>query len=159
MAHVEKSIEVNTPVNKVYNQWTQFEDFPQFMDGIQEVHQIDDTRMVWHANIGGQEESWEAEVTEQIPDKRIAWRNKTGAINAGVVTFHHIDEETTRIMLQMDYETTGFLQSVGDAFGFMQRQVEGDLERFKQFIEERQVETGAWRGEVPHDRDTGHPGA
>lgn len=159
MSHVEKSIEVNAPVRTVYNQWTQFEEFPNFMEGIKEVHQIDDTRLVWHANIGGQDESWEAEITEQIPDKRIAWRNKTGAINSGVVTFHYIDEQTTRIMLQMEYETTGFLESIGDAVGFMSSRVEGDLERFKQFIEERQSETGAWRGEVPKEHDTEHPGS
>lgn len=157
MSHVEKSIEVNVPVTTAYNQWTQFEEFPKFMEGVREVHQLDDTRLVWHANIGGQDESWEAEITEQIPDKRIAWRNKTGAINAGVVTFHHIDDQTSRIMLQMDYETTGFLESVGDAVGFMDSRVEGDLQRFKEFIEERQVETGAWRGEVRGEDDVDHP--
>lgn len=159
MSQVEKSIEINAPVRTVYNQWTQFEEFPNFMEGIREVHQLDDTRLVWHANIGGQDESWEAEITEQIPDKRIAWRNKTGAINSGVVTFHHIDEQTSRVMLQMEYETTGFLESVGDAAGFMERRVEGDLQRFKEFIENRQTETGAWRGEVPSESDTGHPGS
>jgi uncharacterized membrane protein len=132
----------------VYNQWTQFEDFPHFMEGVKEVHQVDDTRLMWHADIAGQDESWEAEITEQIPDKRIAWRNKTGAINAGVVTFHHIDDNTTRIMLQMDYEPDGFLESVGDALGFMDRRVGGDLERFKEFLENRLQETGAWRGDV-----------
>jgi uncharacterized membrane protein len=148
MPTVEKSVEVNAPVSMVYNQWTQFEEFPKFMEGVSEVHQLDDTRLVWHANIGGQDESWEAEITEQDPDQRIAWRNKTGAINAGVVTFHHIDAQTTRVMLQMDYETSGFLESVGDALGFMSRRVEGDLEKFKEFIESRAIETGAWRGEV-----------
>jgi uncharacterized membrane protein len=153
MAHVEQSIEVNRPVRTVYNQWTQFEDFPKFMEGIHEVRQIDDTHLRWHANISGQDETWEAEITEQVPDKRIAWRNLSGAINAGVVTFHHIDADTTRVMLQMDYETEGFLESVGDALGFMSRRVEGDLERFKEFIENRAAESGAWRGEVPRPED------
>ncbi|TVR76157.1 MAG: SRPBCC family protein [Sphaerobacteraceae bacterium] len=148
MPTVEKSIEVNAPVSTVYNQWTQFEEFPKFMDGVREVHQIDDTRMVWHANIAGQDESWEAEVTEQIPDKRVAWRNKTGAVNAGVVTFHHIDEDKARVMLQMDYEPESIVESVGDKLGFMSRRVEGDLERFKELVESRGEETGGWRGQV-----------
>jgi uncharacterized membrane protein len=148
MPNVEKSVEVHAPVRTVYNQWTQFEEFPKFMDGVREVHQVDDTRLVWHANIAGQDESWEAEVTEQIPDKRVAWRNKTGAINAGVVTFHHIDDTTTRVMLQMDYEPDGFVESVGDALGFVSRRVEGDLERFKELVESQGVESGGWRGEV-----------
>jgi uncharacterized membrane protein len=148
MPTVEKSVEVNAPVRMVYNQWTQFEEFPKFMEGVERVQQLDDTHLVWHANIGGQDESWEAEIVEQVPDHRIAWRNKLGAINAGVVTFHHIDDQTTRVMLQMDYETDGFLESVGDALGFMSRRVEGDLERFKEFIENQPQETGAWRGQV-----------
>ncbi len=148
MPTVEKSIEVNAPVSTVYNQWTQFEEFPKFMDGVREVHQVDDTRLVWHANIAGQDESWEAEVTEQIPDKRVAWRNKTGAINAGVVTFHYIDEKKARVMVQMDYEPEGIVESVGDKLGFMTRRVEGDLERFKELVESRGEETGGWRGQV-----------
>jgi uncharacterized membrane protein len=153
MAHVEKSIEVNVPVRTAYNQWTQFEEFPQFMEDVQEVRQIDDQHLVWHVTIGGQDESWEAEITEQIPDKRIAWRNRTGAINAGVVTFHYIDENTSRVMLQMEYEPDGFIESVGDALGFMTRRLDTDLENFKEFIESRGVETGAWRGEIRHHSD------
>jgi uncharacterized membrane protein len=167
MPHVEKSIEVNVPVRTAYNQWTQFEEFPKFMEGVREVHQIDDRRMIWHAEVGGRDESWEAEITEQIPDKRIAWKNRTGAINAGVVTFHYIDENTSRVMLQMDYETEGFMESIGDALGFMQGRIDGDLQRFKEFIESRGQETGAWRGEIRHHsdleqpepgQDIGHPG-
>lgn len=148
MPTIEKSVEVNAPVRTVYNQWTQFEEFPQFMEGVKEVRQLDDTHLVWHAEIAGQDENWKAEVTEQIPDKRIAWRNKTGAINAGVVTFHHIDDTTARVMLQMDYETDGIVESVGDALGFMSRRVEGDLERFKELVETRGQESGAWRGQI-----------
>ncbi|MEX2426180.1 MAG: SRPBCC family protein [Thermomicrobiaceae bacterium] len=158
MATVEKSIEINVPVRTAYNQWTQFEEFPKFMEGIREVHQQDDTHLVWHANIGGKDESWEAEITEQLPDKRIAWRNKTGAINSGVVTFHHINDQTSRVMLQMEYETTGFLESVGDALGMMSRRIEGDLDRFKDMIESQHEESGAWRGEVSGDDDSDHPG-
>jgi uncharacterized membrane protein len=159
MPHIEKSIVVDVPVQTAYNQWTQFEEFPKFMNGVREVHQIDDTRMVWHAEIGGQKRSWEAEITEQIPDKRIAWRNRTSAKNAGVVTFHYVSDTETRVMLQMDYETEGVLESVGDAVGFMSREVEGDLERFKEYVESRGVETGGWRGEVRHHTDTTHPGS
>lgn len=158
MSIVEKSVEVNAPVRTAYNQWTQFEEFPKFMEGIREVHQLDDTHLVWHANIGGKDESWEAEITEQIPDKRIAWRNKLGAINSGVVTFHHIDDQTSRVMLQMEYEPEGFLESVGDAIGMMSRRVEGDLDRFKDMIESQHQESGAWRGEIPGDGDSDAPG-
>jgi uncharacterized membrane protein len=148
MPTIEKSVEVNAPVRTVYNQWTQFEEFPKFMEGVREVHQVDETRIVWHAEIAGQDESWESEITEQIPDKRVAWRNRTGAVNSGVVTFHHIDDQTARIMMQMDYEPDGFVESVGDALGFMSRRVEGDLERFKEFIENRPEEPEGWRGRV-----------
>ncbi len=151
MANIEKSIDVNVPVRAAYNQWTQFEEFPQFMEGVQEVKQIDDTHMHWRANIAGKEEEWDAVVTEQEPDMRIAWTNTTGARNAGVVTFHRIDEQKTRVMLQIDYEPEGVVENVGSALGFVSRRVEGDLERFKKFIEARGSETGAWRGEVQQD--------
>lgn len=148
MATVEKSIEVNVPINTAYNQWTQFEDFPAFMEGIKEVRQIDDTHLHWRAEVAGKEKEWDAEITEQLPDERIAWRSTTGALNAGVVTFHRISDDTTRIMLQMDYEPEGVTENVGTALGVFSRRVEGDLERFKDFLESRGQETGAWRGTV-----------
>ncbi len=151
MSNVEKSIDVNVPVRTAYNQWTQFEDFPKFMEGVEEVKQLDDKRMHWKANIAGKTEEWDAEVTEQEPDMRVAWRNINGATNAGVVTFHHISDTTTRVMLQLDYEPEGVIETVGDALGFVSRRVEGDLERFKTFIEARGHETGAWRGTVEQD--------
>ncbi len=151
MNTVEKSITVNVPINTAYNQWTQFEEFPQFMEGVQEVKQLDDTHMHWRANIAGKEEEWDAVVTEQEPDMRVAWTNTTGARNAGVVTFHRLGDSKTRVMLQMDYDPQGVVENVGDALGFVSRRVEGDLERFKSFIEERGRETGAWRGEVKQD--------
>ncbi len=154
MANIEKSIDVNVPVRAAYNQWTQFEEFPQFMEGVQEVKQIDDTHMHWRANIAGMDEEWDAVVTEQEPDMRVAWTNTTGARNAGVVTFHRIDEQKTRVMLQIDYEPEGVVENVGSALGFVSRRVEGDLERFKKFIEARGSETGAWRGEVQQDPTT-----
>ncbi|TCS34673.1 polyketide cyclase/dehydrase/lipid transport protein [Paucimonas lemoignei] len=148
METVEKSCEVNVPVNTAYNQWTQFEDFPKFMEGVKEVRQLDDTHLHWHAEIAGKDKEWDAQITEQIPDKRIAWRSTSGAPNGGVVTFHRIDDNTTRIMLQMDYEPEGVVENVGNAMGVFTRRVEGDLERFKEFIESRGQETGAWRGQV-----------
>lgn len=148
MSTVEKSIEVNVPVSTAYNQWTQFEEFPRFMEGIEEVRQLDATHLHWCASVGGKRKEWDAEITEQIPDKRIAWRATTGAPNAGVVTFHQIDADTTRIMVQMDYDPEGVTENVGDALGVFSHRVQGDLERFKEFIESRGHETGAWRGSV-----------
>lgn len=151
MSSIQKSIDVNVPVRTAYNQWTQFEEFPKFMDGVQEVKQLDDKRLHWRANIAGKEEEWDATITEQEPDMRVAWTNTSGAQHAGVVTFHRIAEEETRVMLQLDYDPEGFIENVGDALGFVSRRVEGDLERFKEFIEARGKETGAWRGEVEQD--------
>ena len=148
MANVERSIDVQVTVPVAYNQWTQFESFPQFMEGVQEVKQLDDKRMHWRAEIAGKTEEWDAEITEQHPDHRIAWRSTTGAPNAGVVTFHHIDDNTTRVMLQLDYEPEGVVEKVGSALGLVERRVKGDLERFKEFIEGRGSATGAWRGEI-----------
>jgi uncharacterized membrane protein len=148
MASVVESIDVKVPVSTAYNQWTQFEDFPKFMEGVEKVTQKDDTHLFWKAEIAGQEREWDAEVTEQKPDERVAWRSTSGTDNAGVVTFHRIDDETTRVTLQMDVDPEGFVENVGTALGFLERRVKGDLERFKEFIESRGAETGAWRGEV-----------
>ncbi len=148
MATVEKSIDVNVPVQTAYNQWTQFEEFPRFMSGVEQVQQLDDTRLHWKAEVAGKDKEWDAEITEQTPDQRIAWTSTTGAKNAGVVTFHHISDSQTRIMLQMDVDPEGPIENAGTALGFLDRQVQGDLERFKEFIESRGSETGAWRGEV-----------
>jgi uncharacterized membrane protein len=148
MATIEKSIEVNAPLSTVYNQWTQFEDFPRFMEGVDEVTRRDDKRLHWVATIGGQRKEWDARITEQQPDERIAWTSEGGAFTAGVVTFHRLSDEATRVMLQMEYDPEGIVEEVGDKLGFVSRRVEGDLDRFKEFIESRGVETGAWRGNV-----------
>lgn len=148
MATIEKSIDVAVPVSTAYNQWTQFEDFPAFMEGVREVRQVDDRRLHWVAEIGGKELEWDAEITEQNPDERIAWKSIGDPDNAGVVTFHRLEEGATRIMLQMDYETEGFVEKAGDMLGLGSRRIEGDLERFKEMIESRGTETGAWRGDV-----------
>ena len=148
MSSITESIDVDAPVTSVYNQWTQFEEFPQFMEGIESVQQIDDTHLLWTAEIGGQREEWRAEISEQKPDERVAWHATEGRTNAGVVTFHRIDDGTTRVMLQMDWEPEGMKESAGAAVGLDSRRVKGDLERFKELIERRGAESGAWRGEV-----------
>ena len=148
MSLIEKSIEINVPVRAAYNQWTQFEEFPKFMEGVKQVKQIDDTHLHWKAEIGGKEKEWDAEITEQIPDERIAWRNRNGAKNAGVVTFHRLSDSKSKVMLQMEYDPEGVVENVGDTMGVVSQRVLGDLERFKQYIESRGHETGAWRGTV-----------
>jgi uncharacterized membrane protein len=148
MATIEKSKDVNAPISTVYNQWTQFEEFPNFMEGVESVTQLDDARLHWVGNVGGQQKEWYARITEQLPDERIAWTSEGGVFNAGVVTFHRIGPEETRVMLQMEYEPENFVESVGDTLGFVDRRVDGDLNRFKEFIESRGVETGAWRGSI-----------
>jgi uncharacterized membrane protein len=148
MSTIEQSIDVNVPVSTAYNQWTQFEEFPRFMEGVEAVRQLDQQRLHWRANVGGRVEEWEALITEQHPDERIAWKNTTGATNAGVVTFHRLADAKTRVMLQMEYDPQGVVENLGDMLGVVSRRVANDLERFKAFIEERGHETGAWRGEV-----------
>ncbi|MAU12738.1 MAG: cyclase [Anaerolineaceae bacterium] len=148
MGTYEYAIDVNVPLNTAYNQWTQFEEFPLFMDGVESVEQIDEETLYWHAEIAGVDQKWRAKITEQTPDQRVAWTSVEGAKNAGVVTFHHIDDDTTRVMLQMDYNPEGFIENVGAALGIVEQRIKGDLERFKTFIEQRGVATGAWRGEI-----------
>jgi uncharacterized membrane protein len=148
MATIEQSVEVKVPLRTAYNQWTQFEQFPSFMEGIKQVTQHDDTHLHWTAEIGGQTHEWDAEITEQKPDEKIAWRNVGGKENAGVVTFHRIEDTTTRVMVQLDYVPEGIIEKLGDAVGAPDRRVAGDLERFKSLVESHGAESGAWRGEV-----------
>lgn len=148
MARVEKTIEVEVPVGTAYNQWTQFEEFPNFMDGVHEVQQLDDRRLHWRAKVGTKEEEWDAEIREQVPDEKIIWRNTSGSENAGMVTFDNLGANKTRVHLEMSYDPEGFVENVGDKLGMMSRRVEGDLKRFKEFVEARGEETGAWRGEL-----------
>lgn len=151
MGTYEYAIDVNVPLNTAYNQWTQFEEFPLFMEGVERVEQLDDETLCWYVEIAGVDQKWRAKITEQTPNLRIAWTSVEGAKNAGVVTFHHIDDNTTRIMLQIDYNPEGFIENVGAALGVVERRLKGDLERFKEFIEKRGVATGAWRGEIERD--------
>jgi uncharacterized membrane protein len=151
MSTIEESIDINVPVRTAYNQWTQFEQFPDFMEGVESVTQIDDTHLHWVADIAGARREWDAVVTEQHPDERVAWTSTTGTSNAGVVTFHKLSDTTTRVMLQLDVEPEGFVENAGDALGFIRRRAAGDLERFRDMIEARGSETGGWRGDVAND--------
>jgi uncharacterized membrane protein len=148
MSNVIKSVDVDVPIRTAYDQWTQFEDFPRFMDGVKSVTQTDDTHLHWLAEIAGVEKEWDAEISEQHPDERVAWHSTAGAKNAGVVTFHRLDDNSTRVTLQMDVEPEGPVENIGDWLGILDRKVEGDMERFKAFIESRGDPTGAWRGNV-----------
>jgi uncharacterized membrane protein len=148
MSEKQKSIEVDVPVTTAYNQWTQFEEFPQFMEGVESVTQLDDRRLHWVAEIAGTRREWDAEIVDQEPDRRIAWRSIDGTGNAGIVTFQPAGEAKTQISLELDVEPEGLVEKIGDKLGFVAKQAEGDLKRFKELIESRGVETGAWRGEV-----------
>ena len=135
MATIEKSIEVNVPVHTAYNQWTQFEEFPRFMEGVKQVTQLDDTHLHWKAEIAGKEKEWDAEITEQTPDQRIAWTSRGGAVNDGIVVFHPISNERSEISLKVAYLPDGFVETVGEELSALSSRVQGDLERFKAFVE------------------------
>jgi len=151
MATIEQSIEVDVPVQTAYNQWTQFESFPAFMENVEEIRQTDEKHLHWVVAFGGNRHEWDAEITEQLPDERVAWRNTDGKDNAGVVTFHQLGDSRSKVMVQMDYVPEGIKAKVGAALGFDERGVKGDLERFKDLIEKHGSESGAWRGEVARD--------
>lgn len=148
MSTIEQSIDVSVPVRTAYNQWTQFEEFPRFMEGVESVTQLDDKRLHWSTEIAGQKREFDATITEQTPDQRIAWRAEGDVEQAGVVTFHRLDEEQTRIMLQVEFQPEGAVEKVGDALGIVERRAKADLARFKEFIESQGSATGGWRGEV-----------
>lgn len=148
METIEKTIDINTPVRTAYNQWTQFEEFPRFMDGVESVKQLDDTTLQWVANIGGERKEWRARISEQIPDQRIAWRSEGGDFTSGVVSFEGLGPNKTRLTVRLNYEPKGMSEKIGDMLGVVSRRVQGDLARFKDFIESKGHETGAWRGTV-----------
>jgi uncharacterized membrane protein len=155
MERLQKTIEINVPVQAAYNQWTQFEDFPQFMDGVKEVRQIDDTHLHWRASVAGKEKEWDAAITEQVPDEVIAWQSTSGAPNAGRVRFEQVGPERTRVALTLQYEPETTVEKAGDAVGVLSRKIDKTLEDFKDFIEMRGRETGAWRGEIHGGSRTG----
>jgi uncharacterized membrane protein len=148
MTEIQQHVDVNCPVRTVYDQYTQFEQFPQFMDGVEQVRQLDDRTLHWVVDIAGSRREFDAQITEQIPDKRIAWKAIDGKTQAGVVTFHRLDDARTRVNLQMSYDAEGFAENAADVLGIISSRVKGDLERFKEFVESRGGETGAWRGHI-----------
>ena len=151
MERIEKSIDVRCPVRIAYNQWTQFEEFPMFMGDVDAVRQLDDRHLHWTVKIAGVRREFDAEITEQHPEERIAWRSTGGVDQAGVVTFHKLDADTTRVTLQLEMEPEGVAETVGEKTGMVARAAERDMERFKEFIESRGLASGAWRGDVPRD--------
>ena len=155
---VEKSIQVGVPVSTAYNQWTQFEDFPHFLGGVSEVRQLDDRRLHWVAEIAGVRREWEAAILEQVPDQKVAWAATSGATNAGAVRFEPAGPASTVVSLTLEYEPEGVVEQVGDKLGIVERQVQSDLERFKQLVESQGYETGAWRGSVNEGAGVGTPG-
>jgi uncharacterized membrane protein len=149
MSTITESVDVQVPVTTAYNQWTQFESFPQFMAGVQEIRQLDDTHTHWVTKMGGVTREFDATITEQHPDERVAWKSDNGPKQAGVVTFHKLDDNRTRVTAQMDIEPEGVMEKAADKVGMIEGRVKDDMERFKQFIEGKGRETGAWRGDVP----------
>jgi uncharacterized membrane protein len=148
MSTVQESVNVAVPVRTAYNQWTQFESFPQFMDGVESVVQTDDTHSHWKTKIAGVEREFDTEVTEQHPDERVAWKSTDGTTHAGVVTFHRLSDNESRVTVQLDWKPEGLVEKAGAAVGVDDRQVKADLKRFKSFIESRGVASGEWRGDV-----------
>jgi uncharacterized membrane protein len=149
MSGVTEHVDVAVPIRTAYNQWTQFEEFPHFMEGVNEVRQISDTLTHWTTEIAGVKREFDAQITEQIPDERVAWKSTDGTHHAGVITFHRLDDNNTRVTAQMEFDPQGLVEQAGDKLGVVERRVKGDLQRFKKFIESRGgAETGAWRGEV-----------
>lgn len=151
MAQVIETIDVDVPIAQSYNQWTQFESFPHFLSFVQSITQQDDTHNHWKVKVGGVEREFDAVITEQHPDERVAWTSTDGTTNAGVVTFHKLSDTTSRVTVQIDWAPEGLVEKAGDVLGFDTRAVKSDLRHFKEFIESRSVETGAWRGDVPRD--------
>lgn len=152
MAQVTESVDVNVPISVAYDQWTQFETFPEFMEGVESITQETDTRNRWKVKVGGVEREFVTEISEQHPEERIAWTTVDGDLQqAGVITFHKLDDTATRVTIQMDWDPQGLVEKAGAAVGVDDRRVKADAKRFKEFIEARGVETGGWRGEVPRD--------
>src|SRR5262245_14915879 len=145
---IEKSIDINVPVRTAYNQWTQFEEFPRFMEGVESVKQLNDTTLHWVANVGGERKEWRARITEQVPDHHLSWRSEGGDFTSGMVSFQALGPDKTRVTVRLNYEPKGVPEKLGDMLGMGSRRVEGDLGRFKDFIESKGHETGAWRGTV-----------
>lgn len=153
MSTVEKTIDVAVPISTAYDQWTRFESFPEFLGGVERVEQVDDTHLHWTVKVGGVEREFDAEVTEQHPDERVAWRSTDGTTHAGVVTFHRIDDATTRVALQLEWQPEGLVEKAGAALQVDDLQIGRDLDRFKRYVEERGADGAGWRGDVDRAPD------
>jgi uncharacterized membrane protein len=150
MSQITESIDVDVPVSTAYNQWTQFEEFPRFLEHVDSITQQDDTHTHWRVSVGGQVREFDAEITEQHPDERVAWNSTGGEVDhGGVVTFHKLSDAQTRVTVQLDWQPKGLLEKVGAATGVGTHLVKDELQHFKQYIEKRGTEDGAWRGDVP----------
>jgi len=158
MERIQKEFEISVPVRAAYDQWTQFEEFPRFMDGVEEVVQTDNTHLHWRVSVAGKQKEWDAEITEQVPDRVIAWRSVSGTPNAGQVRFEPIGADRTRVMFAMEYQPETAVEKAGDAVGVLSRKVDKTVEDFKEFIEQRGRETGGWRGEVHHGQEQDRTG-
>ncbi|WP_016933979.1 SRPBCC family protein [Rhodococcus sp. R1101] len=148
MSTITEAVDVDVPIRVAYNQWTQFESFPHFMEGVREIRQLDDTHVHWVIDIAGQVREFDATITEQHPDERVAWTSDSGPDHAGVITFHRLDDEKTRVTAQMDVDPEGFVENVADKLGVLGNRVKNDMKKFKEFIEQSGHETGGWRGDV-----------
>jgi uncharacterized membrane protein len=148
MSTITEAIDVDVPIRVAYDQWTQFEAFPQFMEGVREIRQLDDTHVHWVIDVAGQVREFDATITEQHPDERVAWTSDSGPNHAGVITFHRLDDDKTRVTAQMDVDPEGFVENAADKLGVLGHRVQADMKKFKEFIEHRGNETGGWRGEV-----------
>ena len=159
MERLEKTFEVACPVHTVYNQWTQFKEFPRFMEGVKETSQLDNMHLRWKVSIAGKEKEFDTEIIEQVPDERIAWRSVSGAPNAGMVSFEALGKDRTRVELLMEYEPQSFVEKAADAVGIVSGKVDDAVQRFTRLLERRCAETGAWRGEIHGGQETGAGGA
>lgn len=155
MGSGERSIDVDVPVKMAYNQWTQFEEFPRFMEGVKSVRQLDDATIQWQARIAGVERDWTARIVEQEPDSHIMWEGFGDVDNRGYVSFESLGADECRVTVRIDYEPEGVVEKIADAVGAIEGRIEGDLRRFKEYIESRGTEDGAWRGEIKDGREVG----
>lgn len=154
MHTVSSDIDINAPIRSVYNQWTQFEDFPAFMWGVEDVKQVSDSILAWRVSVAGVNREFTTEITEQLPDERIAWKSTSGPQHAGVVTFHRLNDDETRVRLQLDWEPEGFVEHAGAILQLDDAQVRADLEKFSQLMNSNGFETGAWRGSIDRPDET-----
>jgi uncharacterized membrane protein len=149
MSQAIETVDVNVPVSVAYNQWTQFEEFPKFLSYVESITQVTDTLTEWKVRVGGVEREFEAVISEQHPDERVAWNSTGGEVDhAGVVTFHKLSDTETRVTVQLDWEASGLLEHLGSALGVDNHAIKKELGQFKEYIEAKGSADGSWRGDV-----------